>query len=119
MGLDDSGGAGLKARMRVFVLMPHAEARVDWYAAWLGAGLERDRLSSSSSSRLRPSRESVTSSSEPRPPRSKALAALASTVEPSFLELDLGRCSASSLLAPTLRIASLAVRLGMKRSAAL
>ena len=29
MGFDDSGGAGLKARMRVLVLIPHADASVD------------------------------------------------------------------------------------------
>lgn len=117
MGLDDSGGAGLNARMRVLVLIPHADARVDWYAAALGAGFVLARLSSSSSSMFKPSSESVTSSSDPRPPRSKALAALASTVDPSPLELDFGRWS--SLPVPALQIASLAVRLGMKRSAEL
>jgi hypothetical protein len=51
---------------------------------------------------------------------SKALAALANTVEPSLaLELDFGLGSISSLPAPTVQIASLAVRLGMKRSTAL
>lgn len=118
MGLDDSGGAGLKARMRVFVLMPHADASVDWYAAVLGAGFEVAWPSSSSSSMFKPSSERVTSSSDPRPPRSKALAALARTVEPSF-ELDFGRWSRSRFPVPTLQIASLAVRLGMKRSAEL
>jgi hypothetical protein len=118
MGFDDSGGAGLKARMRVFVLMPHAEASVDWYAVAPEATLVCAGPSSSSS-RLRPSSERVTSSSDPRPPRSNALAAVARTVEPSDLELDLGRCSRSSLVVPALMMASLAVRLGMKRSAAL
>jgi hypothetical protein len=47
------------------------------------------------------------------------LAALANTDEPSPVELDLGRCSRSILPVPTLQVASLAVRLGMKRSAAL
>src|SRR5262245_40484679 len=64
------------------------------------------------------------SSSDPRPPISKALPALAALLarmeEPSWLDLleceDLGR---SILPVPTLQMASLAVRLGMKRSAAL
>ena len=91
MGLDDSGGAGLKASMRVLVLRPHADSRDDWYATASGAGfLDCDR-SSSSSSRLRPSRERLGSSSDPVPFRLKVLAALASTDEPSVVELDLGR----------------------------
>jgi len=118
MGLEDSGGAGLKARIRVLRETPHADASDDWYAAVSGAALDCDR-SSSSSSRVRPSSERVASSSDPRPPRSNALAAVASTDDPSPVELDLGRWSRSSLPEPALQMASLAVRLGMKRSAAL
>lgn len=47
MGLDDSGGAGLKARIRVLVLIPHADARVDWYAAPPAGAFVRVRPSSS------------------------------------------------------------------------
>lgn len=119
MGLDDSGGAGLKARIRVLRLTPHAEASDDWYAAASGAGFLDCERSSLSSSRLRPSKEREGSSSDVRPFRSNVLAALANTDEPSPVELDLGRCSMLILPVPTLQVASLAVRLGMKRSAEL
>ena len=39
IGLDDSGGAGLKARILVFSETPHADARDDSYASDEAAGL--------------------------------------------------------------------------------
>ena len=71
-----------------------------------------------SSSRPRFSKAAVTSASAPRPEISKALAAFASTVDPSPL-LVFGLEFSSCFAVPVLTKPSLAVRLGMKRSAAL
>jgi len=71
-----------------------------------------------SSSRPRLSNAAVTSTSAPRPEMSKALAAFASTVDPSpplVFGLEFSSCFAH----PVLTKPSLAVRLGMKRSAVL
>lgn len=119
MGLDDSGGAGLKARMRVLSGTSQADARLLVKATVFGDGLVSLTVSSSLSSKLKPSNDRVGSSSEARPPMSKALAARERTVEPSERKVVLGRESNSILPVPTLQMASLAVRLGMKRSAAL
>lgn len=58
------------------------------------------------------------SSSDPRPPMSKALAALARTADPS-LPLVFGLWLSSGFAAPAVVKPSLAMRLGMKRSPAL
>jgi len=117
IGLDDSGGAGLNARMRVFSDTPQADASDDSYAMVSRAGLVYE-AESSLSFRLSPSRAAVASSSELLPPTWNALAALARTVEPSPL-LVLGRTfSASGFAEPAIARPSLAVRLGMKRSPA-
>ena len=71
-----------------------------------------------SSSRPRFSNAAVTSASAPRPEMSKALAAFASTVDPSPL-LVFGLEFSSYLADPVLTKPSLAARLGMNRSAAL
>lgn len=105
----------MNAKMRVFRDTPHAEARVDSYATASGAGLTYEVVSSLSS-RLSPSRAAVASSSVAVPPISKALAALANTVEPSLV---LGRIfSFSGFADPTIARPSLAVRFGIKRSLA-
>lgn len=115
--MDDSGGAGLKARIRVLRETPHAEAREDSYARVSGAGLVYDEVSSLSVIE-RLSNAATASSSELRPPISNALAALAKIVEPSP-PLVFGRWqSASALPEPAMTKPSLAVRLGINRSPA-
>ena len=118
MGLDDSGGGGLKARIRVFRLTPQASASDDSYATASGAGRLYEVEGSQLSSRPRLSRAAVSSSSLlPRPPISKALAALARTEEPSLpLLLVFGRWLSSGFAVPAVANPSLAVRLGMNRS---
>ena len=76
-------------------------------------------MGSSSSPRLNPSKAATASSVELLPPTSKACAPAASTEEPSpplVFGLDLG--VKSSLPDPTVAIAELAARLGIKRSPA-
>ena len=108
--MDDSGGAGLKARMRWLVEMPHAEARVDSYADVLVF----DRVDvASSSSRPMFSRAEVMSASAPR---AEILKAPSRT---DFSEpLVFGRELSSNLAEPAVARPSLAIRFGMNRSAA-
>ena len=107
----------MKARIRVPVEIPHAEASSASYATESAEGRLNEVVALSSSS-PRFSNAAVTSSSAPRPEMSKALAAFARTVDPSPL-LVFGLEFSSCFADPALTSPSLAVRLGMKRSAAL
>lgn len=106
----------MNSRMRWLVEIPQADAKEDSYADESGFVLVYDVALSSSRPRL--SNAVVISASAPRAEMSKALAALASTVEPSAPAVR-GRVFSSALPEPVVFRPVLAVRLGMKRSAAL
>lgn len=104
-GLEDSGGAGLKARIRWLRETPHAEARESWYATVFGDGREYVDGSSSSFNDNDPSAANASSAADAR------------TDELSPALLVFGRFSPkSSFPDPTFAIADDAVRLGINRS---
>lgn len=110
IGFDDSGAAGLKARMRWLVEIPQADASVDSYDDALDFGRV---VGMSSSSRPKLSRAVEMSLSAPRAEMPKAPSSTEGS-EP----LDFGREFSSHLAEPAVARPSLAFLLGMNLSAA-
>lgn len=109
MGFDDSGGAGLNSRMRVFMLTPQALARESWYATVLGDGRAMSSADVSASwSMFKLSSAAIASSA------AADRMADESELMLTFFFLE----GPSSFPEPALATAELAPRLGMKRSAA-
>lgn len=102
--MDDSGAAGLKARMRWLRETPQAEAMESWYATVFGDG--REYVDGSSSS---------FKDNEPRAAKASS-APDARTEEPSPPAVFGLFSPASSFPDPTLTIAELAARFGMNLS---
>lgn len=102
--MDDSGGAGLNARIRWLRETPQADARESWYATVFGDG--RVYVDGSSSS-----------FNDNDPSAARASSAPDANTDELSPPLVLGLFSPrSSFPDPTVVIAELAARFGMKRS---